>query len=178
MNLSYSAISKIIIRVALGSVMLISFTGKGLSVEGFEKEIKTLLLPIVGFMDDHFFERQMIYKFIFPFSSFIAWSVLVSELLIGLMLVLDYKVKVTSLFLMILLCVFSILLTLNILYLSPELKTCGCFGVLWEEPLSWWSVIRNGVLAGLAWVVYRAETRKGCERFSAYIHQQNVTLNM
>ncbi|MFQ3577371.1 MAG: MauE/DoxX family redox-associated membrane protein [Cytophagales bacterium] len=160
MSLSYSAVSKITIRTVLGLVILISFAGKGLNVKGFEQEIKTLLLPVIGFTENYFFERQTIYKFIFAFSLSMAWSILASELLIGLMLILDYKAKTAAVFLMGLLCMFSAVLIVNILYPSPELKTCGCFGALWEEPLSWWSVIRNGVLMGLSWAVYRAEAEK------------------
>jgi len=53
-----------------------------------------------------------------------------------------------------------LVLIVNILYPSSELKTCGCFGVLWEEPITWWSVLRNIVLIGMAWIVYRSEASR------------------
>jgi hypothetical protein len=55
---------------------------------------------------------------------------------------------------------FTSILVINLLYSNSELKTCGCFGDLWEEPITWWSVGRNVVLIGMAWIVYRSEASR------------------
>ena len=157
MNLSYPKKSKITIRTLLSLVILISFIGKGLDIKSFEKEVKTQFLPFFAISEYSLSGKKSLYDKVTPIISVFVWVILANELLIGLMLIVDYKTKIASLLLISLLCLFSIVLIVNILYPSSELKTCGCFGVLWEEPITWWSVLRNVVLIGMAWIVYRAE---------------------
>ncbi len=160
MNLFHPKKNKTIIRTFLSLVILISFIGKGLDIKSFEKEINTQFLPFFAISEYSLSGKKSLYDKVAPIISVFVWVILASELLIGLMLIVDYKTKIASLLFISLLCLFSIVLIMNIFYPSNELKTCGCFGVLWEEPITWWSVGRNAVLIGMAWVVYRSEASR------------------
>ncbi len=149
-----------IFRMLIGTVMVIAVLGKGIALEEFEIELKTLLIPFISEFTEKPSETQAIIKAVEPFLLPLALLILLMESLIGLFLLFKIQVKVCARALVLLLMVFILVLVVNLLNPSPELKTCGCFGSLWEEPLSWWSVIRNGVLAVLAWAVYRAEAER------------------
>jgi len=147
-------------RIFLGLVMIIAFFGKGIALEEFEIELKTMLIPFLSAITDTHPERQSIIKEVEMFLLPSVLLILLIESLIGLFLLFEVQVKASALALVLLLLVFTLVLIANILYPSFELKTCGCFGVLWEEPITWWSVGRNAVLMSMAWIVYRAETSR------------------
>ena len=140
-----------LISVFLGLVMIIAFFGKGIALEEFEIEIKTMLIPFLSAITGVPSERQAIIKEVGMFILPLVLLILLIESLIGLFLLFEVQVRASALSLVLLLLTFTLVLIVNILYPSSELKTCGCFGVLWEEPITWWervkkySANRNGV---------------------------------
>jgi len=149
-----------LISVFLGLVMIIAFFGKGIALEEFEIEIKTMLIPFLSAITGVPSERQAIIKEVGMFILPLVLLILLIESLIGLFLLFEVQVRASALSLVLLLLTFTLVLIVNILYPSSELKTCGCFGDLWEEPITWWSVGRNVVLIGMAWIVYRSEASR------------------
>ena len=147
-------------RVFLGFVMIVAFFGKGIDLEEFEVELKTLVLPFLTVFTRKIHESQALVKWIEPFLLPMALLTLLIESFIGFFLLFRVYVRVSAFMLILLLMLFTSILVINLLYSNSELKTCGCFGVLWEEPITWWSVGRNVVLIGMAWIVYHSEASR------------------
>ena len=41
-----------------------------------------------------------------------------------------------------------------------DIPNCGCFGVYWARPLTWWSTLEDMLLLGLAFVLWRCSGRR------------------
>jgi hypothetical protein len=94
------------------------------------------------------------YDVIFPFSIFI----LLTELIAGLGIGMNMYVKPFSIFLILLLCVFTIAIIHSLL--NNHSFDCGCFGVFLSSRISWWSVVRNIFLGSILFRILIDEEKK------------------
>jgi uncharacterized membrane protein YphA (DoxX/SURF4 family) len=150
-----------IARIGLSTVWMLAGMGKIIEIESFTRELTAMLFPIVKQLAETSIKTQEIVKTITHWSFEIGFLLSTGELLTAALLLIKQSVKRAAIFSTAMLGVFTILLVINLSGDGSEtLNACGCFGALWEEPITWWSVGRNAVLMGISWKVYRAEAEK------------------
>lgn len=88
----------------------------------------------------------------------ISHLIIVTELVCGAMLVCDFRRKIASSILSIMMFVFT--LAVMIVLFNGEEKMCGCFGDRFSNQIDRWTVIRNIVLMILLVVVNRTDTQQ------------------
>lgn len=95
--------------------------------------------------------EQSLYKFGFvPVATVRALSFIVpvTEVLLGILLVIGLFAREAAIASGFLISVFSVGIALNLM--ENRRVECGCFGVFSERPVTGWSLLRNGVLVGIA----------------------------
>lgn len=86
----------------------------------------------------------------------VAIIIVLSEMFSGLGMALNICTKQISIFLILLMSLFSVGIVINLL--RGNVIDCNCFGNYFSSELSWWSVIRNLVLiCVLFWISYTAK---------------------
>ena len=112
----------------LGLVFIISGGAKMWDVYGFSKIVR----------DYHVLPQA----FVILFSSLVAFA----EFVLGLMLVLNYLPKISSLTLLLMVSVFTLFTLLR--YISGDTSECGCFGTLIHRGVDWKFFAENIMLIG------------------------------
>ena len=131
-----------IIRILLGGLFILSG-----SLKLFEPDTFARIIALYDILPD-------------AFAAYAAILVPVLEVLLGLLLLMGYKLRAAALLLMVLVALFIVFITVNLV--RGRSFDCGCFdtrrfGLNINETISPWLVIRNLIiLAGLA-LVFRAE---------------------
>jgi uncharacterized membrane protein YphA (DoxX/SURF4 family) len=81
-------------------------------------------------------------------AVFMPWT----EIICGGMLILGVRVRSAASVIMAMLAAFTVAIFVNLLRDAPI--SCGCFHTI-EDPISWWTVLRDLTWLSMAWHVYR-----------------------
>jgi len=127
---------RLVLRIALGILILGTGVGKALDLIGFVRVVETYsLLPAA---------------FLYP----VAVVVTASELVLGVWLLSGWRPATAALAAIAVNLGYAVLLTIT-LTRGLDLKNCGCFGIFLARPLRWFSPLEDLVFAGLSWLLYR-----------------------
>jgi uncharacterized membrane protein YphA (DoxX/SURF4 family) len=118
------------IRLFLGSLFIISGISKILDINYTKLAIQNFdIIPI-------------------SWIPFFAYLLLLTETLLGLVLILGLNIKISSFSIIILLSMFSIAVFQNLI--RGESFDCGCFQLLFKDKISIITILRNFLLSILA----------------------------
>ncbi|MBO2522715.1 MAG: hypothetical protein CW336_02505 [Bacteroidetes bacterium] len=121
-----------IISIILGCIFLLSGFGKLAGVDAFE---------------------SLIESYGFPHLAFLAPVVILMEVLLGLLLILNYRKKTMGIISGIMLIIFTVFYSYA--YIAHGITDCGCFGnnpILKSSPI--FSYIRNAIMIALFVILY------------------------
>jgi uncharacterized membrane protein YphA (DoxX/SURF4 family) len=88
-----------------------------------------------------------------------AWALAIFELVVAIWLAIGKRIGVAAL----------ILITLHFIYLiwlvialarGLDIPNCGCFGVFWARPLTWFTPVEDLILLALAILMWRNVSQK------------------
>ena len=128
-----------ILRFALAVTFLLSASGKLISLPEFVQVIHTYVsLPIV-----------LLYS--------IAALICISELTLGLMMLLGKKTALASFGIMLMTLAFTVVKI--IILLDGTSRQCFCFGALAHEIIGWETLTRNGCILITSWVLVQVNLR-------------------
>jgi hypothetical protein len=83
-----------------------------------------------------------------------AWLLAVGELVLAAWLLARYRPHLAAITVVLLHLMYLFWLLLSLLR-GLEISNCGCFGVFWARPVSWYSPLEDLVLVGLAILYWR-----------------------
>lgn len=131
------------LRLFIASVLLLTGMGKLLDVQGFIKVIDTYkLVPAL-------------------FQPALAVSMVVVELKIAENLFRNLNLKMTALAAVVLHLVFTLAAVVTLIR-GIEVPNCGCFGVFWQRPLTFVTVIEDVFMAGVCLYLFKlAQKNRG-----------------
>ena len=81
-------------------------------------------------------------------AVFMPWT----EIICGGMLILGVRVRSAASIIMAMLAAFTVAIFVNLLRDAPI--SCGCFQTI-EDPISWWTILRDLTWLGMTWHAYR-----------------------
>lgn len=125
-----------ILKFFFAILVLASSTGKLLDNRGFADVILT-------------------YQFGFPHSFAMGLGLAVSlfELFLGIFIILEKNQVRNAILLTLMHFGYVGLATISNIR-GLELQNCGCFGVFWGRPLTWWTVVEDIALMALSFLFY------------------------
>jgi uncharacterized membrane protein YphA (DoxX/SURF4 family) len=88
-----------------------------------------------------------------------AWALAIFELVLAIWLAMGKRIKVAALIVIALHFVYLIWLAIA-LARGLDIPNCGCFGVFWARPLTWFTPIEDLILLVLAIVMWRSISQK------------------
>jgi hypothetical protein len=83
-----------------------------------------------------------------------AWLLAVGEIVVAAWLLARYRPRAAAIIVTLLHLMYLVWL-LGALLRGLELSNCGCFGVFWARPLTWYSPLEDLALVGLAILYWR-----------------------
>ena len=95
-----------------------------------------------------------------PVIPISAWALAIVEFILAIWLVIGKRIDVAAL----------VVIALHVVYLAwlmialargLNIPNCGCFGVFWPRPLTWFTPAEDFVLLALAMVMWRDVNKKG-----------------
>ena len=95
-----------------------------------------------------------------PVIPISAWALAIFEFILAIWLVIGKRIDVAAL----------VVIALHVVYLAwlmialargLNIPNCGCFGVFWPRPLTWFTPVEDFVLLGLAILMWRDVNKKG-----------------
>jgi uncharacterized membrane protein YphA (DoxX/SURF4 family) len=131
------------LRIFFALLFLTTALGKLLDNRGFAEVLRTYQL--------------------FPDKGLLAFALSISlvELLLGVILLLNRKIKICSLSVLGINCGYLLLAVVTNLR-GLKLENCGCFGVFLARPMTWETVVEDAVIVFLSVVFWGLEeTRVG-----------------
>ena len=124
------------IRWFFVSLLAASAVGKLADMPGFYRVIKSYaLLP----------------EPVIPIS---AWALAIVEFILAIWLVIGKRINVAALVVIVLHVVYLAWLMIA-LTRGLNIPNCGCFGVFWPRPLTWFTPVEDFILLALAIVMWR-----------------------
>lgn len=84
-----------------------------------------------------------------------AWALALSELGVALWLAMGRRVYVAALIVIALHVIYLVWLSIA-LARGLDIPNCGCFGVYWARPLTWFTLLEDLILLTLAIVMWRS----------------------
>ncbi len=94
-----------------------------------------------------------------------AWALAFFELLLALWLAIGKRIGIASILVVALHLIYLIWI-LVALARGLNLANCGCFGVFWPRPLSWFTPIEDLILLILATIMWRSARRESRQHVS------------
>ena len=88
-----------------------------------------------------------------------AWALAIFELVLAIWLAMGKRIEVAALIVIALHLVYLIWLAIA-LARGLDIPNCGCFGVFWARPLTWFTLLEDLILLVLAIVMWRSASRK------------------
>lgn len=123
-------ILRLFLQVFIGTILIASALGKALDLEGFAEVLTTYQA--------------------FPKSAlfFMALAVTIFEFVLGAWMLAGWKLCASAITAAVMNTTYAIWMTVT-LYRGLKLPNCGCFGVFFPRPLTWFSPIEDMVMAAL-----------------------------
>jgi len=124
------------LQLLIGGILFASAVGKALDLPGFVEVLRTYQT--------------------FPGFTLLPLAVLVIsvELVLGAWVLSGWRLKTAALAAAVLNAGYGAWMTISLLR-GLELSNCGCFGVFFPLPLSWYSPLEDVVLVALCWTLHR-----------------------
>jgi uncharacterized membrane protein YphA (DoxX/SURF4 family) len=88
-----------------------------------------------------------------------AWALAIFELVLAIWLAIGKRIDVAALIVIALHFVYLIWLAIA-LARGLDIPNCGCFGVFWARPLTWFTPVEDLILLVLAILMWRSASRK------------------
>jgi uncharacterized membrane protein YphA (DoxX/SURF4 family) len=88
-----------------------------------------------------------------------AWALAIFELVLAIWLAIGKRINVAALIVIALHFVYLIWLAIA-LARGLDIPNCGCFGVFWARPLTWFTPVEDFILLALAIVMWRSISQK------------------
>jgi uncharacterized membrane protein YphA (DoxX/SURF4 family) len=88
-----------------------------------------------------------------------AWALAIFELVLAIWLAIGKRIDVAALTVSALHFVYLIWLAIALVR-GLDIPNCGCFGVFWARPLTWFTPIEDLILLVLAMLMWRSSGRK------------------
>ena len=122
------------LQLTIGGIIFGSALGKALDLPGFVEVLKTYQsFPLV---------------MLFP----LAVAVTFGEFVLGIWILSGLHLRTSALLGALLNIVYALWMTITLLR-GLELDNCGCFGVFFPQPLTWFSPFLDLVLVAFCWVL-------------------------
>ena len=97
--------------------------------------------------------------------SISAWALAIFESALAIWLAIGKRIEVAALCVVALHFVYLIWLAIALVR-GLDIPNCGCFGVFWARPLTWFTPVEDMILLALATVMWRASRRRPNIRIS------------
>ena len=94
-----------------------------------------------------------------PVISTSAWALAIVEFILAIWLVIGKRINVAALVVIVLHFVYLAWLMIA-LTRGLNIPNCGCFGVFWPRPLTWFTPVEDSILLALAIVMWRNASQK------------------
>lgn len=88
-----------------------------------------------------------------------AWALAIFELVLAIWLAMGKRIEVAALIVIALHLVYLIWLAIA-LARGLDIPNCGCFGVFWARPLTWFTPVEDFILLALATVMWRSISQR------------------
>ena len=88
-----------------------------------------------------------------------AWALAIFELVLAIWLAMGKRINVAALIVIALHLVYLIWLAIA-LARGLDIPNCGCFGVFWARPLTWFTPVEDFILLALATVMWRSISQR------------------
>jgi uncharacterized membrane protein YphA (DoxX/SURF4 family) len=88
-----------------------------------------------------------------------AWALAIFELVLAIWLAIGKRINVAALIVIALHFVYLIWLAIA-LARGLDIPNCGCFGIYWARPLTWFTPVEDFILLALATVMWRSISQK------------------
>ena len=88
-----------------------------------------------------------------------AWALAIFELVLAIWLAMGKRINVAALIVIALHFVYLIWLAIA-LARGLDIPNCGCFGVFWARPLTWFTPVEDFILLALATVMWRSISQR------------------
>ena len=134
--------ARIVLQVFFAVLLTVTGVAKLLDMTGFYEVVRTY---------------QSLPEVVIPPA---AWMLAVGELVMAAWLLARYRPRAAAITVVLLHMMYLLWLLMALLRGLP-IMNCGCFGVFWARPLTWYSPLEDLVLVGLAMLYWRLLPRDG-----------------